>query len=64
MGTPKTVNFLLLLFVCFFFVLELCELFVYFGDKPLSFASFAKIFFYSIGCLFVLFMVSFVVQNF
>ena len=32
--------------------------------KPLSVASFANIFSYSVGCLFILFIVSFAVQKF
>ena len=47
----------------FFFNIELYELFVYFGINPFSVALFANIFSYSVGCLFVLFMVSFVVQK-
>ena len=47
----------------FFFDIELHELFVYFGDNPLSVVSFANIFSHSEGCLFILFMVSFAVQK-
>ena len=46
----------------FFFNIELHELFVYFGDL-FSVVSFANIFSHSESCLFVLFMVSFAVQN-
>ena len=53
-----------LIWVVCFSDIELHELLVYFGDyKPLSVASFAIIFFHSEGCLFILFMVSFVVQK-
>ena len=45
--------------VCFFVV----ELFVYFGNQSLSVASFADIFSHSIGCCFILFMVSFALQK-
>ena len=48
--------------VCFFDI-ELHELFVYFGDNPLSIDSLANIFSHSEGCLSVLFMVSFAVQK-
>ena len=48
--------------VCFFDI-ELHELFVNFGDYPLSVASFANIFSHSMGCLFVLLMVSFAMQK-
>ena len=44
------------------FDIELHELLVYFGDE-LSVVSFANIFYHSEVCLFVLFMVSFAVQN-
>ena len=36
---------------------------MYFGDYPLSVASFANIFSHSEDCIFVLFMVSFAVQK-
>ena len=45
------------------FDIELQEVFVYFEIKLLSVASFAKMFSYSVGCLFVLFRVSFTVQK-
>ena len=48
--------------VCFFDI-ELHELPVYFEINPLPVASFANIFSHTEGCLFVLFMVSFVVQK-
>ena len=51
---------------CIFFVIELYELFVYFGYleiKSYSVASFANISSQSVGCLFILFMVSFAVQK-
>ena len=38
-----------------FFVLELYELFVFFGNQALLVASFANIFSHSIGCLFFFF---------
>ena len=44
-------------------VVELYELFVYFGDYPLSVASFANIFSHSVGCLFIFLLVSFAVQK-
>ena len=46
----------------YFFVFLSYELFVYFGNSPLV-ASVATIFSQSIGCLFILFMVSFAVQK-
>jgi len=54
--------------VCFFFDIELHELFVYFGDiyfcPSLSIALFPDfLFFHSEGCLFFLCMVSFAVQK-
>ena len=48
--------------VCFFDI-ELHELLVNFGDHPLLVSSFANIFSHSEGCLFILFMVSFVAQK-
>jgi len=39
----------------FFFLIEMHKLFVYFGNLPLSVASFANIFSHSEGCLFILF---------
>ena len=49
-----------------FFVVvnELYELFAYFGKKPLYVTSFVNIVSQSVGCLFVLLMVSFAVQKF
>ena len=48
----------------FVFLLLSCMNCLYILDiKPLSVASFANIFSHSIGCLFVLFMVSFAVQK-
>ena len=51
---------------CLFLVfdVELHELFVYFEINPLLFTSFVNIFSHSLGCLFILFMVSFAVQKF
>ena len=46
-----------------FFVTELYELFLYFGDKPLLVASLTNIFSHSIGFPFILFTVSFAVEN-
>ena len=46
-----------------FFVLELYELFVFFGNQALLVASFANIFSHSIGCLFFFLMVSFAMQK-
>ena len=46
-----------------FFVVELHELFTYFGDRLLSVASLAKIFSHSVGCLFVFLMFSFAVRK-
>ena len=46
--------FLLLSFMCYFCILEI---------KPLSVASLALIFSHSVGCLFILFMVSFAAQK-
>ena len=45
------------------FVTELYELFVYFGNKALLVSSFINIFSHSVICLFVSFVVSFVVQK-
>ena len=47
--------------VCFSDI-ELHDLFI-FGDKSLSVSSFENIFSHYVGCLFTLFMVSFVVQK-
>ena len=47
--------------VCF--DIELYELFVYLEINPLSVVSFANIFSQNVGCLFILFMVSFAVQK-
>ena len=49
--------------VVYFFDIELHELLVYLEINPLSVASFANIFSYSEGCLFILFMVFFAVQK-
>ena len=46
----------------YFFVFLSYELFVYFGNSPLV-ASVANIFPQSIGCLFILFMVSFAMKK-
>ena len=46
-----------------FFDIELQEVFVNLEINPLSVASFANIFSHSVGCLFVLFMVSAAVQK-
>ena len=48
-----------------FFDIELYELFVNFGNKALLFTSFVwlNIFSQSVGCLFILFVVSFAMQN-
>ena len=46
----------------FFFNIELYELFIFLNINPLSVISFASIFSYSIGCLFILLMVSFAVH--
>ena len=56
----SSAHFLIGLFV---FVIELYEMFVYFGNKLLSVTSFANIFSHCIGCLFILVMVSFAVQK-
>ena len=47
--------------VFFFFWIEHCKLIL--EIKPLLVTSLASIFSYSMGCLFILFMVSFVVQK-
>ena len=47
----------------FFFDVELYEFFVYFGYYPSSDISFASIFSHSVGCLFILLIVSFAVQK-
>ena len=44
-------------------VTEFYELFVYFGNEALFWTSFANIFSWSIGHLFILFMISFAVQK-
>ena len=41
----------------------LTDLHVYFGDNPLSFTAFANIFPCILGCLFILFMVSFAMEK-
>ena len=46
-----------------FIAVDLYEIFVYFGIKALSVASFASIFSRSVGFLFILFMVSFAMQK-
>ena len=48
----------------FFFNIELYVLFIYFGYYPLLVISFANIFSHSVGCLFILSMVSFALQKF
>ena len=54
---------LLLFFVCLFLLLS-CISYLYILEiKPLSVASFETIFFHSVGCLFVIFMVSFALQK-
>ena len=45
----SSAHFLIVFFVVV--VVELYELFVYFGNKPLSVALFANIFSQSVGCL-------------
>ena len=47
-----------------FFVVELYECLYILEIKPLPVTSFANIFSHSVGCLFVLFMVSFAMQKF
>ena len=49
--------------VVWFFDIELYKLFIYFGYCHLSVISFVNIFSHSIGCLFILLMVSFAVQK-
>ena len=56
----SSVHFLIGLF---FFNIELQELFIFVEINPLSVDSFANIFSYSEGCLFVLFIVSFAAQK-
>ena len=51
------------LVVCFFDI-DLHELFYILEINLLSIASFANIFSHSVGCLFILFMVSFAVHKF
>ena len=48
--------------ICFLFV-EVRELFIYLDVKPLSDLSFTNIFSHTVGCLFVLLMVSFAIQK-
>ena len=49
---------------CFVVVVESYELFVCFGDKPLSVASFANVISHPVGCLlFFFFMIYFAVQK-
>ena len=57
----SSAHFLIGLFVLF--DTELHELFVYFGDQSLVGYWFANIFSHCEGCLFILFMVSFVVRK-
>ena len=47
----------------FVFLMLSCRKFVYFGDQSLVSCFFANIFSHSVGCLFVLFMVTFAVQK-
>ena len=47
----------------FFFYIELYELFVYFGKRALVDHIICKIFYQSVSCFFILFMVSFAVQR-
>ena len=56
--------YLLSMFCCIVcFDIELYELFVYLEINPLSVVSFANIFSQNVGCLFILFMVSFAVRK-
>ena len=47
----------------FFFHVQLYKLFIYLDINPLSVISFANIFSHSVGCLFILSLVSFAVQR-
>ena len=58
----SSAHFMIELFVCFY--IDLYELFVYFRSSSLVGQSFARIFFQSVGCCFILFMVFFAVQKF
>ena len=49
--------------VLWVFVAELYDFFMYFGYNYLSDILFANIFSHSVGCLFILLMVSFAVQK-
>uniref|UniRef100_A0A8D0Z5E4 Uncharacterized protein n=1 Tax=Sus scrofa TaxID=9823 RepID=A0A8D0Z5E4_PIG len=53
----------LLMGVVCFIGMELQKLFINFGDYHLSVTSFANFFSHSVGCLFILFRVSFAVQK-
>ena len=57
----SSAHFMIELFVCFY--IDLYELFVYFRSSSLVGQSFARIFFQSVGCCFILFMVFFAVQK-
>ena len=46
-----------------FFHIELHEIFLFLKINPLSVALFSNFFSHSVGCLFILFMVSFAVKN-
>ena len=56
-------NLLPVLLIGLFLDIELHELFVYFGDESLAGCLLCRYFSHSLGCLFILFMVSFVVQK-
>ena len=50
--------------IFFFFLILSCVSYLYILEiKPLSFASFANISYQALGCLFILFVVSFAVQK-
>ena len=53
----------LLSFFFFFWILSFMSLLYILEINPLTVASFANIFFHTVGCLFVLFMVSFAIQQ-
>ena len=56
-------NLLPVLLIGLFLDIELHALFVYFGDESLAGCLLCRYFSHSLGCLFILFMVSFVVQK-
>ena len=59
----SSAHFLIRLFVRFFFLFSCMSCLYILDINPLSATSFANIFSHSVGCLFILLMVSFAVQK-